>query len=72
MRRAETPEDADGLLGRGRVVVADARVERLARTHDLVEGPHRLLERGVGVHAVVVEDVDVVEAHARERLVEAS
>ena len=35
-----------------------------------VERAHRLLERRLGIEAVRVEDVDVVEPHPRERLVE--
>jgi hypothetical protein len=69
-RGAELLQDrggAGGLLG---VVVADADVEGLAGADDGVEGAHRLLERGLRVGAVVVEDVDVVQAEAPERLVE--
>src|SRR5664280_1324805 len=33
--------------------------------------PHRLLERRVGVEAVRVEDVDVIDAHPAQALVEA-
>ena len=57
-----------GALGR---VGGDAGVERLALAHRGVERAHRLLERRLGVEAVGVEDVDVVEAHPREALVEA-
>ena len=49
----------------------DADVERLARADGGVERAHRLFQRRVGVEAVAVEDVDVVHAHARQRLVEA-
>ena len=49
-----------GLLGR---VGGDPRVERLALTDGGVERAHRLLERRLGVEAVRVEDVDVVEPH---------
>ena len=70
-RRAQVAQD----LRRGeRVLRGVGRhpdVERLARADGRVERAHRLLERRVGVRAVVVEDVDVVEAEALERLVEA-
>ena len=56
------------LLGR---VGGDARVERLALPHGRVERAHRLLERRLGVEAVRVEDVDVLEPHPLQRLVEA-
>ena len=48
----------------------DAGVQRPARPHRGVERAHRLLERRVGVEAVAVEDVDVVQPHPRQRLVE--
>src|SRR4051794_5333377 len=70
-RRAEVAQDPDGLLGALRGVRRDAGVERLALSHRGVEGAERLLERRVGVQAVRVEDVDVVQAHAPEALVEA-
>ena len=56
------------LLGR---VGRDAGIERLAGAHGLIERPHRLLERGLGIEAVRVEDVDIVDAHAAQALVEA-
>ncbi len=49
----------------------DAGVERLALAHGGVEGAHRLLERRVRVEAVRVEDVDVVEPHPLQALIEA-
>ena len=48
----------------------DAGVQRLALPDRVVERHHRLLDRGVGVEAVAVEDVDVLQAHPRQRLVE--
>ena len=63
-------QDGGGLRGLLGGVVGDADVQGLAGADDGVEGAHRLLQRGVGVGAVVVEDVDVVEAHAVEGLVQ--
>jgi hypothetical protein len=51
-----------------------ARIEEalsLPGSHGRVERAHRLLERRLGVEAVRVEDVDVLEPHAAEALVEA-
>ena len=48
----------------------DAGVQRPPGPHGLVERHHRLLDRRLGVEAVAVEDVDVVEAHPAQRLVE--
>ena len=70
-RRAEVAQDPVRLLRLGGGVRRDAGVERFALPHGCVERAHRLLERRVGIEAVRVEDVDVVEPHAREALVEA-
>ena len=70
-RRAQLAQDPLGLLGaRGRVG-RHPDVERLARAHGGVQRAHRLLQRRLGVGAVRVEDVDVVQPHALEALVEA-
>ncbi len=52
------------------VVVRNARVQRAARVDRGGERPHRLLDRCLRVWPVRVEDVDVVEAHPLEALVE--
>ena len=49
----------------------DADVERLALTHDVHEGLQRLLEGRERVVAVAVEEVDVVEVHAPQALLQA-
>ena len=49
----------------------DADVERLACSDDVDQRLQRLLERRRGVVAVAVEEVDVVQVHAPEALVEA-
>ena len=70
-RRAQPAQDLGRLrraLGR---VGRDARVERLALAHGGVERAERLLHRRAGVAPVRVEDVDVLEAHAPQALVEA-
>lgn len=48
-----------------------APVKGLVGLDEVVEGPHRLLHGGVAVGAVGVDDVDVVEAEALERVVHA-
>ena len=70
-RSAEVAQDRGGLARLLRRVRGDAGVERLALPYRRVERSHRLLERRLRVEAMRVEDVDVVEAHAREALVEA-
>ena len=59
------PRRALGAVG------GDPDVARLALPHRGVERAHRLLERRVGIEPVRVEDVDVVEAHPLQALVEA-
>ena len=70
-RRPQTAQDRGSLarpLGRIR---GDAHVECLALPDGGVEGPHRLFERSLGIEPVGIEDVDVVETHPAETLVEA-
>ena len=54
-----------------RRVGRDAGVERLALADGAVERTQRLLQRRLRIRPVRVEDVDVVEPHPREALVEA-
>ena len=54
-----------------RIVGGDADIERLALAHGGVERAHRLLERRLRIDAVRIEDVDIVEPHALQALVEA-
>src|SRR5262249_31450420 len=46
----------------------NADVERLALPVQLGKGAHGLLERRVGVVAMRIEDIDIVEAHALKAL----
>ena len=64
---SERGGSSDGLL---RAVVRHAHVERLSLLYRRGKRPHRLFDRGVGVRAVGVEDVDVIEAQPSEALVE--
>jgi hypothetical protein len=70
-RRAQIGEDLGRLRRVGRRVGRDADVERLAGPDRGVQRAHRLLERRRGVGPVRVEDVDVVQPHPAQRLVEA-
>src|SRR3954452_22223372 len=70
-RRSHLAQDPYGVLGARAGVRRDARVERLALAHGRVDRSKRLLERRVGIEAVRVEDVDVVEPHPLQALVEA-
>src|SRR5271157_3069491 len=53
------------------VVAGDPNVQRLPASNCLVEGRHRLLDRSLRIGPVGVEDVDVIESHALEALVQA-
>ncbi len=58
-------------LVRTGIVGGNAGVKRLPLANRVIESAHRLLERRLGIEAVRIEDVDIVEAHALEALVEA-
>ena len=64
-------QDRRRLVGALRRIGRDADIERLALAHRRVERAHGLLQRRVGIEAVRIEDVDIVEPHALEALVEA-
>src|SRR5664280_2570107 len=70
-RRSHGTQDGRRRLRLGGRVGGDPGVERLALSNRSVEGAHRLLERRLRVEPVRVEDVDVVEAHPAEALVQA-
>src|SRR3954453_23416985 len=70
-RRPEVAHDLRRLARAPARVRGDAGVQRLALLDRRVQRAHRLLERRLGVEAVRVEDVDVVEPHPPEALVEA-
>ncbi len=69
-RCAQFEQDIHRLAGALRVIRRDPDIERLALPHDLVERAHGFFQRGIGIEAVRIEDIDVVEPHPLERLVE--
>ena len=69
-RGAELAQDPDRLARALARVGGDPGVQRLALAHRGVERAERLLQRRVRVEPVRVEDVDVVEPHPRQALVE--
>ena len=70
-RGAQLPQDVHRLPGPFGRVRRDAHVEGLALAHGGVKRAHGLLDGRVGIDAMRVEDVDVVEPHASQALVEA-
>ncbi|MNE27621.1 hypothetical protein D3C80_1210380 [compost metagenome] len=58
-----------GLAGR---VGRNAHIQRLALAHDVGQGNGGFLQRGVGIEAVRIEDVDVIKAQALQALVQAA
>ncbi len=68
--RTEFAEDLSRAGGVGGAVVGEADVKGFAAAHSVREGAHGFFKGRVGVGAVRVENVDVVEAHAAQRLVE--
>ena len=71
-RHMQLVEDGGGLLQRRPVVVRQSHVQRLAAGHDLGERPHRLLKRRLRIHAVMVEDVHIVQSKPLQALVQRS
>src|SRR5688572_15565415 len=69
--RAELAQNLQRLAGLLWIVRRNAHVERLAQAHRLVEREHALFHRGFRIGPVMVEDVDVLELHPRETLIEA-
>ena len=69
-RDAHALENLRGLARAVGTVRGDADVERLALMHGGDQRAHGLFERAIVPGAVRVKDVDVVEAHALEAVVE--
>ena len=67
----ELVEDGAGFFQRLTVVVGQAGIKRLAAAHRLRQSTHGLFQRGVGVHAVVVENIHIVQPHALQAPVQA-
>ena len=67
----ELIQNGRGLLQRLAVVIGQAHIQGLAAADRLLQSAHGLLQRGIGVHAVVVEDVHIGKSHALEALVQA-
>ena len=53
------------------VIIGQAHIQRLAGMHRGGQRAHGFLQWGVGIHAVVVEDVHIVQAHALQALIQA-
>ena len=68
---AHLAKDRCGIAGTARRIRRDSDIQSLARGHGGRESAHRLLERGLLVGAVVIEDVDVIETKTVKALVEA-
>ena len=60
-RYMQLVQNGRGLFQRRAVVVGQTGVQRLAAAHGLRQCANRLLQRGVGVHAVVVENIHIVQ-----------
>ena len=70
-RYMQLVQNGRSLFQRRAVVVGQTGVQCLAAAHGLRQCAHRLLQRGVGVHAVVVENIHIVQPHALQAPVQA-
>ena len=64
-------EDFSGAAGEVCVVAGDADVEGFAGTDGADQGSHRFFERCLGIGAVAIENIDVIQPHAQETLIQA-
>jgi hypothetical protein len=69
--RAEALEDGGRFFRADRIVGRDTGVKRFPLANRMIESAHRFLERRLGIETVRIEDVDVIEPHALEALIEA-
>ena len=69
--RAHSPQQPGGFARLLRAVVGDAGIEGFALAHRLGQRAHRLLQRSLGIEAMRIKDVHVVQAHAAQALLEA-
>ena len=67
---AEAAECVGGGFGLFRIVAGNARIESLAGANGLIERGHGFFNWRFGVGTVGIKNVDVVEVHALEALVE--
>ena len=70
-RHVQLVQNRSRFFQRRAVVVGQARVQRLAAAHGLRQSAHCFFQRGLGVHAVVVEDIHIVQPHPAQALVQA-
>ena len=68
---AQAAHEGGGLAREVGRVVGDARVQRPAAAHGGIERAHGFVQRRLWVGPVVIEDVDIGQAHALEALVQA-
>ena len=59
-----------GLIGELRAIGRNAHIQGLAGGYDIAQCIQGLLQRGIRVRTVVVEDVHVIQAHALQRSVQ--
>ena len=69
--RPERSKDGDRFGGAPVRIRGDADIQRLALLHGGVQSAERFLEWGVGVEAMVIEDIDVVDAKPAQALLQA-
>src|SRR5699024_4197441 len=63
-------QNGGGFFQRGAIVVGKPHIQCLAAALGLGQGFHGFFQQGGGVHAVVVEDIHIVQAHPLQALVQ--
>src|SRR5215472_2179535 len=69
-RGFQVSQDTNGLSSRLRTIRGDAHIESTTAPDCHVECAHGLFERRIRVVSVRIEDVDVLESHALETLIQ--
>src|SRR5476649_2184517 len=70
--RPQSPENGRSLARALGVVGGYPDIKRLSLPHRRVKRAHRFLKRRFGIEAMRIENIDIVETHSRQALIEAS
>ena len=69
--RAERTQNVNGLSGLVGIVIGDADIQGLSAAHDVIQSTHGLLNGGVRIGTMMIENVHIVKVHAAKALIQA-